>query len=100
MTSEEVSKFIGKIVAIRWKDPSELIRNIDTAPKGRAGLATWVEWGLVDDVTEDVLRFRHGEVISAQQADPDEANFGYIHTVLIDSMVQLRPWKAKKGRAA
>ncbi len=95
MTSEEVLKFIGKLVAIRWRDPSELMRNIATAPKGRDGLATWVEWGLVDDVTDDVLRFRHGEVLSAQQVDPDEANFGYIHVVLIDSIVQLRPWKGK-----
>jgi len=60
MTEVEIRPFIGKIVAVRWRDPTEDRQLIKLAPKGKDGLATWIEWGLVDDVTEDVVRIRHG----------------------------------------
>jgi hypothetical protein len=96
MTEAEIRPFIGKIVAVRWRDPSEDRQLIKLAPKGREGLATWVEWGLVDDVTDEVMRFRHGEALSPEDEHPDEASFGYIHIALIDSIVQMVAKEKKK----
>lgn len=96
MTDAEVRPFIGKLVAVRWRDPTEDRELIKLASKGLNGLATWVEWGLVDDLTEDVMRFRHGEAISLGDERPDEATFGYIPIALIDSIVQLVPKRRKR----
>ena len=96
MTEAEVRPFIGKIVAVRWRDLTDDREMIKVAAKGKDGLATWVEWGLVDDVTDEVMRFRHGEALSPLDERPDEATFGYIHVILIDSIVQLVPKRRKK----
>ena len=87
MTSQEATKYIGHCVAITWKDPCELKQQMISAFRGRAGLATWIEWGIVDDVSEDVLRFKHGEVVCPGQVEPDEADYGYIPVCLIDTII-------------
>jgi len=90
MTSIEASRYIGFCVAITWKDPCELKQQISSAYRGKEGLATWIEWGIVDDVHEDVLRFKHGEASSPGQVEPDEADYGYIPVCLIEEIVVMR----------
>lgn len=53
---------IGKVVEIEWMDPttckfkSHTPEDKSSLPKGRAALATWTEYGLLDDVTDGVVR--------------------------------------------
>ena len=57
---------VGKQVRIVWKDP-RTARLVSKFPdthrdivRGRQTLATWTEWGLVEDITEGVLHLRQG----------------------------------------
>lgn len=57
---------IGQQVRIVWKDPrtarlsSRFPDTHSDLPRGRATLATWTEWGYVEDITEGVLHLRQG----------------------------------------
>lgn len=83
VTSAEVKKFIGKLVEVTWEDPCEERQYLVDAHKGRKALAKWVEWGKIDDVTERVLRMRHGEGYSPTAHKPNEALYGWIDVGLI-----------------
>jgi len=56
-----VSKsLIGKVVEVRWIDPREQHHDTDRAPfAGREALAKWIEWGVVHDITDGVLRLMY-----------------------------------------
>jgi hypothetical protein len=51
---------IGRFVALTWLDPLGFMRApIDSAPKGNEGLAKWTEHGVIDDLTDGVVRIIH-----------------------------------------
>lgn len=91
MTEEQVRPFIGKIVALKWKDPADKQQMMAHALDGEAGLATWMEWVKIDSVKENVIRYLHGEAISPGDTEPDEANYGYVHVALVRSVIRLLP---------
>jgi hypothetical protein len=75
---------VGKEVRITWRDPISTVERfeLDKAPKGTAALATWVERGVIDDITEGVVRFRMSEAYS--EGVLDEATFGWVPEDLIE----------------
>ena len=61
-------QLLNKQVRVTWKDPKEArvgsrYEDHHDIPRGRASLATWVEWGLVEDITDGVLHLRQGRAI-------------------------------------
>lgn len=79
--------YIGKAVRISWKDPCGPVRiELSKARKGADGLARWVEYGVIDDITDGVVRFWSGTASSPGEERPDEALLGWIPEVLIDSV--------------
>lgn len=65
-------RLIGKDVVVTWRDPCQF----DTegkerfdATKGVAGLPRWREWGVLDNVTDGVVRIVHS-VCSGEETQP------------------------------
>jgi hypothetical protein len=57
---------IGKYVEVVWRDPCRaswrsLLPNKADVPRGEHALPLWRERGVVDDVTDNVLRIVHSE---------------------------------------
>lgn len=83
---------IGKIVKVWWEDPCSSERiEIDKAPKGKAALAIWMEIGIIDDITDGIVRFRQSEATYAGERKPDEAIFGWVPEDLITNYIILAP---------
>ena len=81
---------IGKDVRIIWRDPvsdhEKLVSLKEPLKKGRAALATWIERGVIDDITEGVVRLLVAVTYSAGEDRPDEALVGWIPEELIDEI--------------
>ncbi len=95
MKLAKLKKFLGKRVQLVWLDPRECRSDINTALKGQKALAKWVEYGVLDDLTEGVARLRHGEGYSPTETGvmpekPDEAMFGYVQAILITDIAELK----------
>ena len=77
--------YLNKICRITWLDPvSNNDREpISTAAKGSAALAKWVEYGMIDDLTDGVVRFRHSENYDPGESEVHEALFGWVQEELI-----------------
>ena len=86
MTSAKVRKFMGNLVEVTWEDPCEERQDMIHASKGRKALAKWVEWGKIDDVTENVVRLSHGEGFSPGHGKPNEALYGWIDVRLVTAI--------------
>lgn len=81
----KISKsLIGHEVKLTWKDPAGGRIDMDKAQKGREALATWVEYGMIDDVTDGVVRFIQSKGYSSGRPDPDEGMFGWVPEELIE----------------
>lgn len=90
---------IGKVVCIVWEDPTgggERL-HIEKARKGRAALARWREYGVIDDITDGVVRFRQSEATTAGDTEPDEAIFGWVPEDLIQECIPMVPEGEKSG---
>jgi hypothetical protein len=84
----------GRLVALKWVDPVDGDRlEIDKAPTGMKALASWIEYGKIDDISEGVVRIRHAEAFDAGSSEPSEAMFGYVHEALIIDITLLEPVK-------
>ena len=76
---------IGKEVRITWLDPCSERRSLEHAPIGTKALAKWIERGVIDDVTEGVVRFIQSYAFSPGAAEPDEGIIGWVPEELIVS---------------
>ena len=63
----KISKaLVGKQVRLTWKDPrnvhlvSKFPQTHQDIQRGRQTLATWTEWGRVEDITEGVVHLCQG----------------------------------------
>ena len=79
---------IGQYVELVWRDPGMLGRILlEKAPKGLDGLATWTERGVIDDITDGIVRLIHSIGIDAPgDPHPDGAEGipVYVHEALIE----------------
>lgn len=86
--------YIGKEVRITWLDPCSQRVSLENAMKGKAALAKWVERGIVDDLTDGVVRLVQSQAFSGLSAvEPDEGIFGWIPEDLIEKIEIMEPEK-------
>ena len=87
VTVKVAKALVGRYVEMVWLDPVGA-RRVEThqALKGRAGLATWTERGVIDDITEDVVRVVHSEGRSPSSTEVDELTYTMIPEDLIISL--------------
>ena len=67
-----------KEVRITWLDPCSDRIMLDKVPVGRGALAKWIERGVIDDVTDGVVRFIQSYAFSPGHEEADEAIIGWI----------------------
>ena len=85
--------YVGKEVRITWLDPCSQRVDIANARKGKAALASWIERGVIDDVTAGVVRFIQSQAFSAGEAHADEAVIGWLPEDLIETCEIMEPIK-------
>ena len=84
---------IGKEVRITWKDPRSVrlrSRFPDTHRdilRGRQSLATWVERGLVEDITDGVLHLQQGMAIDPPGESDQEHEI--VYSVVPEELIEL-----------
>lgn len=89
---------IGKDVKIIWRDPtgwkgeSSFPSDHRDLPKGRNGLARWVTHGLIEDITEGVVRITKtwGEDPIVEKEQTHRLEVDYIPEELITTVVELK----------
>jgi len=75
---------IGKVVEVRWIDPREQHHDTDRPPfAGKEALAKWIEWGVVHDITDGVLRLMYSTTWVPEDHKPDGFHFTWIPASLI-----------------
>lgn len=78
---------IGKIVEITWEDPAQPGRRmpVRTALRGKQALASWKEYGVVDDITDGVVRVCHSLGSDPPgDKDPEPEIF---YTVVVEDLI-------------
>lgn len=76
--------YLGRYVEVTWRDPVGVQRApIDQAPKGLSGMAKWEERGIVDDVTEGVVRILHSTGYEPGHDKADEISYTLVPEDLI-----------------
>jgi hypothetical protein len=89
-------KCIGKVVKIVWWDPSGPERMpMKDALKGRPALGKWTEYGVIDDITDGVVRLRQSEARDGRGIpnDDDEGSYTWTLEELVESIEILEPVK-------
>jgi len=93
-------QYIGKLVEVRWRDPGTghaKGRKREELPRGLAALAAWVERGVIDDITDGVIRVVHSEGRQAQHVegvDELEVSCTWVPDDLVDSITVFEASKA------
>lgn len=85
--------YIGKEVRITWLDPYSERTALHSAKRGKAALAKWTERGVIDDVTEGVVRFIESQAFSPGDSEADEAVMGWVPEDLIETCEVMEPIK-------
>ena len=76
--------YLGRHVEIMWRDPIGVQRApADKAPRGIAGLATWAEGGVLDDITDGVGRIIHSAGCEPGSTSADEISYTLVPEVLV-----------------
>ena len=92
--------FLGRLVELSWKDPAEVRHECKLPqradlPKGRAALATWKERGVIDDVTEGVVRLIYSEGTDPGASDTDVFGCQWIPEELIETVQVYEPTRVE-----
>lgn len=80
---------LGNYIEVTWRDPIGVQRQpleVANAMKGLSGLATWSERGIVDDMTDGVLRIVHSEGREPGSGKVDEISYTLVPEDLIISI--------------
>lgn len=85
--------YIGKECRVTWVDPCSQRVTLETAKRGKAALAKWIERGIIDDVSDGVVRLIQSQAFSAGDREPDEAIIGWIPEDLIETCELMEPVK-------
>lgn len=91
--------WIGKEARVLWWDPrydrvtSHSPKDHRDVPRGRAALARWTCYGLVEDITDGVLMLRKGmgEDPPGDQDPSHECEYDWIPEDLIISLTEMSP---------
>ena len=79
-------QYIGKYVEIIWRDPIGGRHEVEASelPRGRTALAVWRERGVIDDVTEGVVRLIQSDNEGSPIGVKKEVEAGWVPEELID----------------
>jgi len=85
-------QYLGRMVEVTWRDPGHdryKCRQEDASdlPKGMAALATWKERGILDDMTDGILRIRHSDACEPRSDRPDEFLVTWVPEALVESIL-------------
>lgn len=93
--------YLGKHVEVVWRDPkwdrivSRDRKDRNDIPKGVAALAQWREYGVIDDITEGIVRIVHSAGSDAsRQAEfmgDDDFVITWVPEALIDKITVFEP---------
>lgn len=72
---------LGKRVSLTWLDP--VTDRVKEKFKGREALARWTEEGIIDDITDGVVRLQKSEGYSPRMREPDEWEYTWVLEDLI-----------------
>ena len=82
--------YVGSVVAVTWRDPVSMRRKeLHEAKVGMDALATWTEYGMLDDLTDGVLRICHSEGYDGNQDKRDEICYTAVWEVLVTNIRRL-----------
>lgn len=89
-------QLLGKMVVLHWLDPTSRTEEIKTRdasdlPRGEKGLTKRIERGLLDDLTDGVVRIRHWESLGEWNNEPDEIYATWVQEDLIRDLVVYEP---------
>ena len=86
-------RMVGKYVELQWMDPCFNKVSIAESPRGRAALATWIERGVIVDITDGVVKIEHSVAVHAGKliTDPDEHAYTPVPESLIESITVFVP---------
>jgi len=81
-------RLLGRYVEVQWKDPTFGKGDIATERKGRAALSTWVERGVLIDITDGVVRIEHSLAAGPGRTmeEPDERACTSVPEELIEAL--------------
>ncbi len=93
-------RLLGKSVEITWLDPKWDRVSGGNVPKGRAALATWHEYGIIDDVTEGVVRLVHSAGAEGSRTLTVDSDYvcTWIPEALIEKVISMSAMKTYKAR--
>jgi len=84
---------LGKYVEVVWRDPKflKLTCRLSDVPKGIAALAYYKERGVIDDITDDVVRIQHSACADGDTTQPDDFCYTWTHAALIERITIMEP---------
>lgn len=85
-------RMIGRYVEFTWRDPNHArvdSKNYEALPRGREALAVWQERGVIDDITDGIVRVEHsvGRRAKLIGDQGDDHVFSWVQEELIESLV-------------
>lgn len=90
-------QYLGKMVEFTWKDPNNRRVKKALALRGLAALATWKERGVIDDLTDGVVRIAHSEAAGPNRPnEPDEMVYSWVPEGLITEITVYVAEKTEK----
>ena len=85
-------RFVGRMVEVIWQDPgARRVPKQSPYTKGRAALATWRDRGILDDLTDGVLRIVHSDGYSPGDVTSDEIFASWVPEDLVETIVVFVP---------
>ncbi len=88
--------YIGKVVEIVWRDPHGGDRMpVEKLPTGYNALSTWWEYGVVDNITDGIVRLYHSrsENPPYERERDEERVPSFVHEDLIAKITVYEPVK-------
>lgn len=79
--------YIGKYVELTWHDPRfDRVAKDRPTSKGMAALSSWKERGVIDDLTDGVVRILHSEGTEPGETEPDEIVATWVQEEIVTSI--------------
>lgn len=84
-------QYLGQMVELQWSDPSGARVMKHDLRSGLDALAHWKERGVIDDISDGVVRLLQSEATNAGGTEPNEFIVSYIPESIITDIVVFRP---------
>lgn len=91
--------YMGKYVEIIWRDPNVRRAEMHEVLKGMDALATWSEYGVIQDITDGVILIVHSSArnVGTDPKVTDEISYTAVHEALVEKIVVFEPRSEDAG---